>query len=173
MKKINLFVLLFLFVSSACTSSLATPINSPTPHVVIVSTNDISINFLALDCFTTAVTQLDMTKCAEQKAKDSQQKLDQLLDELQQHYAGSDFGNELMQVEGEWEALREHDCLWEKSFSENGSTAPMIFSLCVFRYNTERISRLKLFLCEGAGMTGECEESKKYDDPDEILFQQP
>ena len=69
---------------------------------------------------------------------------------------------ELRELQSQWMALRDRDCRWEQSFFEGGSVAPMINASCRAAFTQERIGRLKLFLCEGAGMTGPCEASRRY-----------
>src|SRR5258708_1136613 len=67
---------------------------------------------------------------------------------------------ELRELQSQWMALRDRYCRWEQSFFEGGSVAPMINASCRAALTQERIGRLKLFLCEGAGMAGPCEASR-------------
>jgi hypothetical protein len=40
---------------------------------------------------------------------------------------------------------------------------PMVNSLCMANAAANRIDRLRIFLCAGAGSTGECKESQAYE----------
>jgi uncharacterized protein YecT (DUF1311 family) len=68
----------------------------------------------------------------------------------------------LAEVQARWAELRDLDCKWERSFFEKGSVAPLVYASCIATQTEQRIDRLRLFLCEGAGMTGPCEASRKY-----------
>lgn len=164
MTKLIRLLFLISIILTACNSYEEEPAITPTHRVIIISTTELPPDLISIDCIKLAYTQFDMNQCAAKKAADSQQKLDQLLYELQVEFQNKDQGPSLAHIQQGWEALKEKDCLWQKSFYGNGSIAPMIFSLCQSKYNLERIEELKIFLCEGAGMTGPCAASKKYDE---------
>ncbi len=166
MRHIKLFFLVSVIVS-ACYCYGARPATTSTYQVIIIPADNIPTPFISINCMKQIYTQFEMNQCAIDKAGDSQRKLDQLLQELQLKYQGKDQGPVLIQIQQDWEILKEKDCLWQKSFSGNGSIAPTLFYLCLFRHNSERIDELKIFLCEGAGLTGPCEASKKYDETNE------
>lgn len=186
MRKGIVFLLLFIVLLTACAipteqggiTPTSVPQNTeevvaPTSTVEILVTEVPTETQVAEDCMESANTQLAMDECATQKAQNSQQMLTQLIEELQLKYADTDMGRNLVEIQKEWEALREKDCQWQSSFFEGGSIAPMRYAICVYGYNARRISELKFFLCEGAGMTGPCEESKKYDNPSQNVSEQP
>ncbi len=117
-------------------------------------------------CFHTAITQGELNLCAAQQAQQSQQKLDQLLEELQLKYSEEVWGErwaEFQVIEQDWQTLRDRNCTWIMSLFESGSIAPMEYSMCIARYNNQRIQELAILLCDGAGLTGPCPESQKYE----------
>lgn len=57
--------------------------------------------------------------------------------------------------------IEEH-CQWQANFFEGGSVQPMWHAICLTQQYRDRIEALRLNLCMGNGMTGECEESLKY-----------
>jgi len=186
MRKGIVFLLLFIVLLTACVipteqdGITPTPVPQstvkvavPTSTVEILATEVSTETQVAEDCMESANTQLAMGECAAQKTQNSQQMLTQLIDELLLKYADTDMGRDLIEIQKNWEALREKDCQWQSSFFEGGSIAPMRYAMCVDGYNARRISELKLFLCEGAGMIGPCEESKKYDNPSQGASELP
>jgi uncharacterized protein YecT (DUF1311 family) len=68
----------------------------------------------------------------------------------------------LLKIESDWEKMITEHCQWEANFSAGGSIQPMQFSGCLSQQYMDRIEMLRINLCEGHGMTGECEESLKY-----------
>jgi uncharacterized protein YecT (DUF1311 family) len=61
-----------------------------------------------------------------------------------------------------WLKLRNAECNWEAGLFEGGSIRPTIYFGCLASWARERILRRAVILCDGAGMTGECNESRKY-----------
>ncbi len=92
---------------------------------------------------------------------ETEDKLKRLLDELH-HTLTAAAASELAAVQTHWETFRNRDCSWERQFFQDGSVAPLVYSQCLKTHTLQRIERLKLFLCEGYGMTGPCEASEKY-----------
>ena len=113
------------------------------------------------DCLNTAASQAQLSACAESKSTESAQKLGQLIEALQETVS-ADKWNELQTLQTEWEQVRDANCTWEASFFGEGSVQPTNYQLCLANYNQQRIDRLKIFLCEGAGMTGPCPASEQY-----------
>ncbi|MCB9077318.1 MAG: DUF1311 domain-containing protein [Anaerolineaceae bacterium] len=113
------------------------------------------------DCLTTAASQAQLDACAASKATESAQKLSQLIEALQETISAEKW-NELQALQTQWEPVRDANCTWEASFFEAGSIQPANYQLCLADYNQQRIDRLKIFLCEGAGMTGPCPASEQY-----------
>jgi len=63
---------------------------------------------------------------------------------------------------GDLTSYRDMHCQWQSSFFEGGSIQPTERSTCLSSVIWNRIDELRLNLCEGRGMTGECAASKKY-----------
>lgn len=112
----------------------------------------------------TVSTQTAMTRCAQQAAHRSAERLRSLLAELRTVLDSARFVS-LGQVQGRWETYRDSHCTWEGNAFEGGSIAPMWISNCIASVTEARIQTLKIHLCEGAGMTGECAASHRYDLP--------
>ncbi|MCB0167618.1 MAG: DUF1311 domain-containing protein [Anaerolineae bacterium] len=115
----------------------------------------------APDCLTTAASQAQLDACAASKATASTQKLAQLIEALQDTVSPNKW-NELQDLQTQWKQVRDANCTWEASFFGEGSIQPTNYQLCLADYNQQRIDRLKIFLCEGAGMTGPCPASEQY-----------
>jgi len=105
--------------------------------------------------------QLEMNACAGQRADAAKKRLGALLAELD-GVLQPQVRQSLAGVQTRWAELRDLDCRWERSLFEGGSVAPLVYASCIAAQTEQRIDRLKLFLCEGAGMTGPCEASRKY-----------
>jgi uncharacterized protein YecT (DUF1311 family) len=97
----------------------------------------------------------------EHQARQTEDKLNRLLDELQKNLPAEKW-SALKSIQAIWEEFRNKDCSWERGFFEDGSAAPLVYGNCLETHDLERIKRLKLFLCEGYGMTGPCEASERY-----------
>jgi uncharacterized protein YecT (DUF1311 family) len=111
-----------------------------------------------------STNQTAMNQCFEREAKQDQLLLDALLKELA---AKLDAPNKerLEEVQSQWGKYRDAHCRWQAGFFEGGSVQPTMYSTCLSALIWNRIDELKLNLCEGAGMTGPCEASKRYDRP--------
>ena len=96
-----------------------------------------------------------------------EQKLDNLLLELGKALEPSE-SEALRSVQAEWVGYRDSHCEWQAGFFADGSIRPTIYETCIDELTWDRIDELKLDLCEGWGMTGECEASSVYDRPGEI-----
>jgi uncharacterized protein YecT (DUF1311 family) len=107
--------------------------------------------------------QIEMNICAGQDAKTTQEKLARLLEELRKKLAmSSERLNRFDQNQRSWEEFAHKDCEWESASYEGGSMQPMVYALCIINARNERIDRLRFFLCEGEGTTGECSRAKAY-----------
>jgi uncharacterized protein YecT (DUF1311 family) len=63
-----------------------------------------------------------------------------------------------------WAEYRDQQCALEYSIAEGGTLAPALGARCAIRLTEARIAELKLFLCEGEGLTGPpCAASRRYD----------
>jgi uncharacterized protein YecT (DUF1311 family) len=150
--KVSLLIIVFLLFG--CSSNPASSLS--------VSTNTSqSGDSVHNSCYQFAITQVELNYCAGQKAQASYAKLESLIAELKGHMNGSQYGM-LLSIEENWEkAIAEH-CKWEANFFEGGSIQPLQFAECLNQQYLNRVDELRLNLCEGNGMTGECEESLKY-----------
>ena len=118
-----------------------------------------------VDCRDGGRTQLEMNTCAGQKAEVANKRLAALLAELDRVLVPA-ARRGLASVQARWVELRDLDCKWEQSEFEGGSVAPTVYANCVASQTEQRIQRLSIFLCEGGGMTGPCEASRKYSSPE-------
>jgi uncharacterized protein YecT (DUF1311 family) len=110
-------------------------------------------------------TQLELNKCYQQIAQDSQDDLDDLLATIEAIYPET-IRKPLAENQLEWEHLREKDCIWATSFWEGGSIAPMQYWGCIHIANLQRIKFIKSTICiPGLRWTGELEEC---DSPEEL-----
>jgi uncharacterized protein YecT (DUF1311 family) len=91
-------------------------------------------------------------------------RLDTLLAELRRKLPRSRYG-ELEVAQAHWSRYLVAHCKWEHGIAEGGTRAPMIEAGCEAELTVARIAELKLHLCEGEGLTGPCEASRRYDGP--------
>ena len=117
-----------------------------------------------VDCTEGGRTQLEMNACAQRSAEESAATLARLLDELRDTFESASWG-ELQELHAQWQTLSENECAWQRGLFGRGSVAPMVYAYCIKSRTDERIAWLKIFLCEGAEMTGPCDASRKYDRP--------
>ncbi len=132
--------------------SLPTPVNPSTP---------LAESTQSLSCYQTAMTQTEMNQCASQGYQAKFAKLNALIIELKSHMNGSQYET-LLKVQADWESMVEEHCKWQADFFEGGSVQSMWHANCLSQQYGYRIEALRLNLCQGMGMTGECEESLKY-----------
>ena len=97
----------------------------------------------------------------DRQVRETEDKLNRLLKELR-NTLPADAWAELKAVQAVWKNFKNKDCSWERRLFKDGSVAPLVYGHCLETHNLERIEKLKLFLCEGYGMTGPCEASEKY-----------
>jgi uncharacterized protein YecT (DUF1311 family) len=140
-------LILLMITLSACSS--LTVKSSPNQEVAQVS-----------NC-SSAKTQFDLDRCANQMAQIEYEKLTSLIIELQGHMDASQYAD-LLQVEANWEKVAKDHCAWEVTFFADGSIQPMSLADCLYQQFKQRIEALRLNLCEGNGITGECEASLKF-----------
>lgn len=111
-----------------------------------------------------AGTQRGIEECAGQHARQAEARLTALLGELGEVLDRTDI-ERLVDVQSKWSAYRAAHCEAQAGFFEGGSIRATIASACMASVTWNRIDELKWNLCEGQGMTGECEASKRYDRP--------
>jgi uncharacterized protein YecT (DUF1311 family) len=109
-------------------------------------------------------TQSDMNMCFDRNARADNALLESLVKELIGKLSASE-GKELRSAQALWVRYRDAHCAWESKFFESGSVQPTVSAGCYSELTWQRIDNLKEDLCEGAGMTGPCPESQKYDRP--------
>ena len=68
----------------------------------------------------------------------------------------------LVSIQSEWKKAAKEHCQWEAGFFAGGSVQPMWLAGCLEQQYRQRIDALRFNLCEGNGMTGECEAAAKY-----------
>ena len=171
MKITKFLSLVIVFFSVGC-SSISKPIytDSPsileTPEVLITSTSSPLFTYetpTQTSCFETAMTQFELNKCSGEQTQEVYAKLNLLITELEEHTNASHYAT-LLEIEENWEEVITEHCKWEAEYFSGGSIQPMWYSGCLRNQYLDRIDSLRINLCEGNGMTGECEESLKYKD---------
>jgi uncharacterized protein YecT (DUF1311 family) len=129
--------------------------------VVALASSSVLAAQASIDCSRGGNTQLEMNTCAGRAAEAASAKLARLVKELEPKLdpqARDEFRN----IQAQWNEYRHRDCNWERDMFGRGSVAPMVYGYCSAARTSERIERLKILLCEGAGVTGPCEASRKY-----------
>ena len=109
-------------------------------------------------------TQRETDECFVRQSKHSQQQLDSLLRELRPALQPQQ-QSLLLSSQATWLKYRDLHCKWQAAFFEGGSIQPTEYMTCVTELNWRRVDELKVDLCEGHGMTGECPASHQYDRP--------
>jgi len=112
------------------------------------------------------LSQSDANACAARDAEGERGRLQRLLQDLRRKFTANRQERQSQRLESlqkDWEQFTRNDCNWESGFAEGGSMQPMVSSLCMANATANRIDRLRIFLCEGAGATGECKESRAYE----------
>ena len=102
--------------------------------------------------------------CTANQAEISDQRLRRLLAEVSSN-ADSGRRVQLARVQQKWTVFRDSECEWQTDAFAGGTIQPVVYSQCVIALTEERIAYLKLQLCEGGGMRGPCDASRKYDLP--------
>jgi uncharacterized protein YecT (DUF1311 family) len=111
------------------------------------------------------LNQTDANTCAAKDAENERARLQRLLQDLRRKFIASRQEGQWLRLETlekEWEQFARNDCNWETGFSDGASMQPVINSLCMANATANRVERLRIFLCDKAGMAGECKESKAY-----------
>jgi len=102
-----------------------------------------------------------LNQCASQAAETARNQLSSLLDELRNHMVATQY-QRLLDIQSNWEQAAQEHCQWEADFFAGGSSQPMWSAGCLEEQYRQRIEALRFNLCEGHGMTGECEAALKY-----------
>jgi hypothetical protein len=106
-------------------------------------------------------TQPALEDAPGQKTQAARIQLEALIEELRGTMNASEYAA-LLKIETDWEKVARNHCEWQAAFFEGGSIQPAWFSDCLGQQYRQRIESLRLDLCEGYGMTGECAGSLKY-----------
>jgi uncharacterized protein YecT (DUF1311 family) len=109
------------------------------------------------------VQQQPANRCLGGAAGISDSRLHLLLGELEKTLPSKQL-RALHEGQTHWAQYRDHQCALEYSVAEGGTLAPALGARCAIRLTEARIAELKLFLCEGEGLTGPpCAAARRYD----------
>jgi uncharacterized protein YecT (DUF1311 family) len=117
------------------------------------------------DWMSKRLSPADASTCAARDAETERARLQRLLQDLRKKFTAGRQDRQWQRLESlqkEWEQFARNDCTWESGFAE-GSMQPTVNSICMANATANRIDRLRIFLCEGAGAAGECKESQAYE----------
>jgi uncharacterized protein YecT (DUF1311 family) len=158
LRKGILVVVICILVTTICLSACQNkarpiyPTKTPLRLITLATPN--------IDC-ASAMKQGEMNFCMWQRAQAKYAKLNSLIAELGKHMGTFRYLT-LLQNEADWEKTAQAHCKWLASFFEGGSVQPLQHQGCLVEQYQQRIEVLRMMLCEGAGMTGECEASLRY-----------
>ncbi len=134
------------------------PMNDATVRISFVTWDK---KLLEIDCAQSLKTQLEMNVCAGRRAVSNKETLWMLIEELNGHMGAEQYAT-LLSIQSEWEEFAVKHCEWEANFFEGGSIRPKLLIYCLNNQYRQRINELRINLCQGNGMSGECEEALKY-----------
>jgi uncharacterized protein YecT (DUF1311 family) len=106
-------------------------------------------------------TQSEMNRCTSEEASATDVRLARLLAELRPSLDSASRAG-LDATQAAWERYRVVECDWRARAYAGGSMESMARSACYMVATETRILGLKHFLCKGGG---ECEASRRYDNP--------
>jgi uncharacterized protein YecT (DUF1311 family) len=122
-------------------SSLNHSLNSPTPKIAqSFVENDENLNCEAPQ------TQLEMNFCTANKAKEADEKLNKVYQELREKVQGTPQENRLVAAQTAWIAFRDADCEYAQRRYDGGSIMPAIYALCVVDLTEKRTQTLEEYL---------------------------
>ncbi|HEX2081273.1 MAG TPA: lysozyme inhibitor LprI family protein [Longimicrobium sp.] len=107
-------------------------------------------------------TMSGATRCALGEAQAAQVRLEQLMAELEPSLGPARM-EELREIQRDWMQWRHRHCTWDAAPHAGKTMQPIWYASCVAAETQQRIDALKYHLCEGAGMEGDCEASRRYD----------
>ena len=107
---------------------------------------------MALDC-THATTQTDMSLCARESYKNSDEAMNKVYQEILRKIEGEQ--KKLLKIsQKNWIKYRDYDCDFRTSISKDGSINPMLKAQCLEEITTERKKQLdKMLNCEEGDLT--------------------
>ena len=116
-----------------------------------------------LNCMDNATNQTDMNICSRDLATYADQKLQQLVKEINQktpeHQA------KMTKLIAAWQVDRDLECDYETLDFTGGSVYPLQYNSCYSGLTWQQIANLKNQLCEGGDMGPDCAASHRYDAP--------
>lgn len=131
---------------------------SPTPEATVeVSTNPsssapqadgeqiVADNSATSDC-NNAQTQAEMTFCAEERAKQADDKLNQVYQKLRDEIKGSPQEQRLIDAQLAWIQFRDKDCEYAQRQFDGGSMMSMVYSECLASATEQRTQQLGNYL---------------------------
>ncbi|GEM_PF-6808740 len=121
---------------------------------------------MCADWMNKRLSQNDASACAARDAESERARLQRLLQDLRKKFTAGRQERQWQRLESlqkEWEQFARNDCNWESGFAQGGPMQSVVTSMCMANATANRIDRLRIFLCEGAGATGECRESQAYE----------
>jgi len=117
-----------------------------------------------MKCHCLAIGLALFAASSKRETDDVQRMMGALLTEVEETLEPAET-ERLESVQAKWRDYRDGHCQWQAAFSEGGSIQPTLYSTCITDLTLRRIEELKINLCEGQGMTGPCEASRRYDRP--------
>jgi uncharacterized protein YecT (DUF1311 family) len=91
-------------------------------------------------------TQAEMTYCAGQTAKQEDDELNSVYQELRKELDGTDREERLIDAQLAWISFRDADCAYVASQFEGGSQQPQVTNDCIARLTRQRTTQLKEYL---------------------------
>ena len=95
-----------------------------------------------------AQTQSELNQCADLIARDADQKLNQVYQQLRKN-RGTELDTLLVESEKAWIKYRDASCAFSRKRVAGGSIAPMVSSNCIARLTEQRTQELEGYLKEG------------------------
>jgi uncharacterized protein YecT (DUF1311 family) len=133
--------------------------------ILVVAVRRANAQVPALPRCDTIMQQQPANRCLGRAAGVSDSRLHLLLGELDKKLPSKQL-RELHDAQTHWAQYRDDQCALEYSVAEGGTLAPSLGARCAIRLTETRIRELKLFLCEGEGLTGPpCAAARRYDVP--------
>ena len=91
-------------------------------------------------------TQAEMNACASSLAQAADQELNQVYQQVREHYKNSAQEELLIDAQLAWIKFRDANCKFSSSRFAGGSMAPLDYSSCIKRMTQERTEEIKQYL---------------------------
>lgn len=98
------------------------------------------------DCYDSAIDQTAINRCAHDQAQQAEQRLQQLISELQPRLTAVQ-RLQLQAAQTAWKQVLRHDCALEAGYVAGGSIEPLIIAGCAEQHRLQRIQQLRHYLC--------------------------